>query len=136
MELIGKLRSLLFPGYFDNSSASELLQATQALLNKIICSPEIADKFLEKLPGIRTSIATDVEAAFDGDPAAVDKEEIIIAYPGLYAISVYRLAHELHILKVPMLPRAMTEQAHSITGIDIHPGAQIGDFFFIDHGTG
>jgi serine O-acetyltransferase len=136
IELIGKLRSLLFPGYFDNFSTSELLEATQTLLNKQIKQPETTEKFLAKLPSIRASIATDVDAAFDGDPAAVDKGEIVMAYPGLYTISIYRLAHELHLLKVPMLPRAMTEHAHSVTGIDIHPGAQIGNYFFIDHGTG
>jgi len=92
--------------------------------------------FLAKLPKIRASLATDVEAAFDSDPAASGKEEIIVSYPGIYAISVYRLAHELYLFNVPMLPRIMTEYAHSVTGIDIHPGAQIGDYFFIDHGTG
>jgi serine O-acetyltransferase len=136
IELIGKLRSLLFPGYFDSYSTSELLEAAQILLNKQIPLPETAEKFLARLPSIRASLATDVEAAFSGDPAATGKEEIIIAYPGFYAVSIYRLAHELHLLKVPMLPRAMTEYAHSITGIDIHPGAQIGNYFFIDHGTG
>jgi len=92
--------------------------------------------FLAKLPKIRESLATDVEAAFDGDPAASGKEEIIISYPGIYAISVYRLAHELYLFNIPMLPRIMTEYAHSLTGVDIHPGAQIGNYFFIDHGTG
>ena len=79
---------------------------------------------------------TDIEATFDGDPAAADKEEIIFAYPGLFAIFVYRTAHELYLRQVPMIPRMMTEYAHSRTGIDIHPGAQIGPWFFIDHGTG
>lgn len=78
----------------------------------------------------------DVDAAFDGDPAAFNKDEIIFSYPGLYAIMVNRLAHELHLLKVPLIPRIMTEHAHSLTGIDIHPGATIGKHFFIDHGTG
>jgi serine O-acetyltransferase len=78
----------------------------------------------------------DLQAAYDGDPAAKDMAEIIFAYPGLFAITVYRLAHELYLLDVPMLPRIMTEYAHSITGIDIHPGATIGEYFFIDHGTG
>mgnify|MGYP000089234678 CR=1 FL=1 len=79
---------------------------------------------------------TDIEATFDGDPAAADKEEIIFAYPGLFAIFVYRIAHELYLRHIPMIPRMMTEYAHSRTGIDIHPGAQIGPWFFIDHGTG
>ena len=81
-------------------------------------------------------VQTDLQAAYDGDPAATDMAEIIFSYPGLFAITVYRLAHVLHTLKVPMLPRIMTEHAHSVTGIDIHPGATIGKFFFIDHGTG
>jgi serine O-acetyltransferase len=77
-----------------------------------------------------------VDATLDGDPAARSKHEIIFAYPGIYAISVYRMAHELHLLGVPLIPRIMTEHAHGITGIDIHPGAEIGHHFFIDHGTG
>ena len=133
-ELIDTLRDLLFPGYFSNCHIEDLLEKARYLLNKYAAS--VYEEFLGKLTQIRASIATDVEAAFDGDPASVSREEIIISYPGLYAITVYRLAHELHILKVPMLPRIMTEHAHSITGIDIHPGAEIGDYFFIDHGTG
>jgi serine O-acetyltransferase len=81
-------------------------------------------------------VDTDLQAAYDGDPAATGKDEVIYSYPGLFAITVYRLAHVLYELKVPMLPRMMTEHAHSVTGIDIHPGATIGKFFFIDHGTG
>jgi serine O-acetyltransferase len=142
VQLIDTLRNLLFPGYFSNRRVNVLLQEAELLLNKQLLrlqgrkSAKGAKEFLMKLPKIRISIATDVEAAYDGDPAAVNKEEIIVSYPGLYAISIYRLAHELHILGVPMLPRIMTEHAHSITGIDIHPGAQIDDYFFIDHGTG
>lgn len=97
---------------------------------------ELTFEFLEKLPKIRDYIATDVEAAFMGDPAAFNKEEIIFSYPGLFAILVNRIAHELHLLGVPLIPRIMTEHAHSVTGIDIHPGASIGRYFFIDHGTG
>lgn len=93
-------------------------------------------EFLGQLPQIRERIQTDVEAAYDGDPAATSVDEIIFCYPGLYAITVNRLAHALHMLGVPMIPRIMTEYAHSLTGIDIHPGAVIGDHFFIDHGTG
>lgn len=81
-------------------------------------------------------LETDLQAAYDGDPAARSKDEIVFSYPGLYAITVYRLAHELFLLGVPLIPRMMTEQAHSKTGIDIHPGATIGKYFFIDHGTG
>jgi serine O-acetyltransferase len=92
--------------------------------------------FLGKIPSLRRILATDVQAAYDGDPAAKSLDEIIFSYPGLQAIATYRLAHELHIQGVPLIPRIMTEHAHSITGIDIHPGAQIGDTFFIDHGTG
>ncbi|KAF1085736.1 Serine acetyltransferase [Sporotomaculum syntrophicum] len=97
---------------------------------------EIIYKFLSTIPELRSTIELDVQAAFDGDPAAVDKHEIILAYPGIFAISVYRMAHELHLLSVPLIPRIMTEYAHNVTGIDIHPGATIGKYFFIDHGTG
>ena len=96
----------------------------------------ITFEFLNKLPKIRELIETDVQAAYDGDPAAYNKDEIIYSYPGLYAILVNRLAHELFLLGVPLIPRVMTEHAHSKTGIDIHPGATIGKYFFIDHGTG
>ncbi|MCR5603141.1 MAG: serine O-acetyltransferase [Lachnospiraceae bacterium] len=99
-------------------------------------SYRICTEFLRKIPVIREYIETDLLAAFDGDPAAGCFEEIILAYPGLMAITVYRLAHELYKLKVPVLPRLMTEYAHSETGIDIHPGAMIDKYFFIDHGTG
>ncbi len=96
----------------------------------------IAIKFLEKIPLVRQLLATDVEAAYDGDPAVSSRDEIIFCYPGLEAITVYRLAHELVRLGVPFIPRMMTEWAHKQTGIDIHPGAEIGPYFFIDHGTG
>ncbi len=92
--------------------------------------------FLRRLPEVRAYLDTDLQAALDGDPAATCYDEIIFAYPGLYAISVSRLAHELFLLGVPIVPRIMTEHAHSRTGIDIHPGATIGRYFFIDHGTG
>jgi serine O-acetyltransferase len=92
--------------------------------------------FLQTLPGIRRVLASDVRAAFDGDPAAGNLDEIIFCYPGLEAVTIYRLAHELHRLDVPLIPRMLTEWAHSQTGIDIHPGARIGPSFFIDHGTG
>jgi len=92
--------------------------------------------FLEELPEVRRALALDVQAALDGDPAVKTLDEIIFCYPGLEAVTVYRLAHALHQLEIPLIPRMMTEWAHSKTGIDIHPGATIGDHFFIDHGTG
>ena len=93
-------------------------------------------EFFRQIPKVRAMVQTDLEAAYEGDPAATGMAEIIFAYPGLFAITVYRLAHVLYTLQVPMLPRIMSEHAHSITGIDIHPGATIGKNFFIDHGTG
>ena len=99
-------------------------------------SYHICHAFFEKLPAIRECVETDLLATLDGDPAASSYEEIILAYPGLIAITTYRLAHELYLLNVPVIPRLMTEYAHSRTGIDIHPGATIGRNFFIDHGTG
>jgi serine O-acetyltransferase len=92
--------------------------------------------FLERLPHIRRLLAMDVVAFYEGDPAAFSTDEIIWSYPGLYAVMVSRLAHELYLLDVPLIPRMMTEHAHSLTGIDIHPGATIGHHFFVDHGTG
>jgi serine O-acetyltransferase len=97
---------------------------------------EIVAAFLDRIPAVREILATDVQAAFDGDPAAKSTDETIFCYPGLLAITVQRLAHEFYKLKVPLLPRIMTEHAHSLTGIDIHPGARLGRRFFIDHGTG
>lgn len=97
---------------------------------------ENAVQFLETLPEIRRILSLDVQAAYDGDPAAGGLDEIIFCYPGLEAVTVYRIAHELHRLGVPLIPRMLSEWAHSTTGIDIHPGATIGDSFFIDHGTG
>ncbi len=97
---------------------------------------QIADAFISKLPGVRDMLSLDVEAAFDGDPAAHHTDETIFCYPGLRAISVHRLSHELYRMDVPLIPRIMSETAHSETGIDIHPGATIGNYFFIDHGTG
>ena len=93
-------------------------------------------EFLQQLPDIRKGLAKDVEAAYAGDPACTSLDEVIFCYPGLEAITVYRLAHALYRLEIPLIPRMMTELAHSKTGIDIHPGAEIGEYFFIDHGTG
>jgi serine O-acetyltransferase len=97
---------------------------------------QITSDFIRKLPGLRVMLATDVRAAYEGDPAAKSFDEVIFCYPGLFAVTIYRAAHELVELAVPYIPRVMSEYAHSMTGIDIHPGAQIGESFFIDHGTG
>ena len=160
--LIAKLLRLVFPGYYRDytyriynprNNLSALIEDVAFHLNRQIgialrgseqLEPEEAERraeditaaFLEKLPEIRAYVETDLQAAYDGDPAAKNKAEVIIAYPGLYAITVNRLAHALYMLNVPLIPRIMTEYAHSRTGIDIHPGAQIGRYFFIDHGTG
>ncbi len=96
----------------------------------------LAERFIRRLPAVRTLLAADVEAAYEGDPAAKSYALIVVTYPALHAIAIYRIAHELHGLGVPILPRMMTEHAHDRTGIDIHPGAKIGRRFFIDHGTG
>lgn len=96
----------------------------------------IALNFLNRIPKVRDLVDSDVEAAYEGDPAAYNKDEVVLSYPGLLAITINRLAHELYLLNVPLIPRMMTEYAHSKTGIDIHPGATIGRYFFIDHGTG
>jgi serine O-acetyltransferase len=101
-----------------------------------IDGPKRIEKFFESFPLIAAQLDTDVNAAFVGDPAAYSKEEVIITYPGFYAVCIYRFAHALHELKIPLLPRLMSEYAHEKTGIDIHPGAQIEESFFIDHGTG
>lgn len=97
---------------------------------------EVVTGLLGKLPGIRETLHTDVQAAYEGDPAARSYEEILLCYPSLEALSVYRIAHELYCAGVPLIPRVMSEYAHQATGIDIHPGATIGRYFFIDHGTG
>ena len=96
----------------------------------------LARRFADSLPEVRKLVETDIDAAYDGDPAATSRVEVVMAYPGLYAVTVHRLAHVLYTLGVPVLPRVMSELAHSKTGIDIHPGATIGPRFFIDHGTG
>ncbi|MHC5082525.1 MAG: serine O-acetyltransferase EpsC [Planctomycetota bacterium] len=97
---------------------------------------KFASELLNRLPNIRQTLKTDVQAAYDGDPAAKSFEEIVISYPHIVAIAIYRIAHELYLMEIPLIPRIMSEYAHSRTGIDIHPGAMIGDYFFIDHGTG
>ncbi len=114
-----------------DAATAELSETELAAL-----SEEKVLAFLNRLPVVREYLDTDLQAALDGDPAATCYDEIIFAYPGLYAITVSRLAHELFLLGIPIIPRIMTEHAHSYTGIDIHPGATIGKYFFIDHGTG
>jgi serine O-acetyltransferase len=161
IDIIDKLQSLIFGGYFgakrlkaetaDYFVASILEDVSHQLEKQItralyvleeyekapsVDSKEIAWTFLKRLPSIRSVLETDVESAFEGDPAAFSTGEIVLSYPGIYAVMVNRLAHELYLLGVPLIPRMMTEHAHSLTGIDIHPGATIGHHFFIDHGTG
>ena len=97
---------------------------------------EVCEEFFKRLPYVQQMLLKDVQAGFDGDPAAKSSEDVVISYPGLFAIFVYRMAHELYRLKVPFIPRIMSEYAHGHTGIDINPGAVIGEYFFIDHGTG
>jgi len=109
-------------GRADNSCAEEARRVTTA--------------FLGRLPAVRDELILDVQAAYDGDPAASSLDEVILAYPGMLAVTVHRVAHELHVMGVPLMPRIMSEWAHSRSGTDIHPGAQIGRSFFIDHATG
>jgi len=97
---------------------------------------EVVIQLLNQFPNIRTALQKDIQAAFDGDPAAISTEEILLSYPSNEALSIYRIAHELYCMGVPIIPRIMSEYAHQLTGIDIHPGATIGEYFFIDHGTG
>ncbi len=153
-----QLRSVMFPGYFDTPSSEHNEYAAGYKLTRIadelgaqmysaLCAsndPGVAkeksrsaiESFIKRLPEVQKLLATDVEALFNGDPAAQSVVDVIFSYPGLNAITVYRLAHELYILNMPLIPRMMTEYAHSQTGIDINAGAKIGSYFFIDHGTG
>ncbi len=160
-DIITKLRRIVFPGYGKDKNyriynakhnLAMLMEDVMFNLSRQIAlvlqgsgtdaaqaqeqGQQICLEFFRQIPRVRALVQTDVQAAYDGDPAATSRDEIIFSYPGLFAITVYRLAHELHRLQVPMIPRMMTEHAHSLTGIDIHPGAQIGAYFFIDHGTG
>ena len=165
IEIIDKLLRILYPGYhIDRTYKTYNIRTTIATVAEDVAyrlckqialalkfdeeyankcdtviqerAQEVTVKFLEALPRIREYLDTDVHALFDGDPASESPDAIIICYPGLYAITVYRLAHEFYELNVPIIPRIMTEYAHSKTGIDINPGAKIGKYFFIDHGTG
>lgn len=165
IDILYKIREILFPGFYDkNRVRAEYVrylvgekieyiqynltkQVSLALGTRDICeecprsvlmqkAEKIVDTFLQQIPVLREYLATDVQAAFDGDPAAYSTDEIILSYPGLMTITTYRVAHELWKLQVPLIPRILSEHAHSLTGIDIHPGATIGKYFFIDHGTG
>jgi serine O-acetyltransferase len=166
VDVLEQMRRLLFPGFFGHKRLTHqnirfhvgnaLIRLGDDLaeqINHCLCSqgqcgdchdPErcrdkaqgLANRFLERLPELREILALDAQGAYDGDPAARSLDEVIYSYPGFYAVSVYRLAHELVRLDVPLMPRIMTEHAHSVTGCDIHPGAQIGRSFFIDHATG
>ena len=148
-ELINFLRGALYPEIFDPNSLGKGHEkvdrdTAEVLLRKMVYpviedadrSKEIAKEVISSLPQIKELLDTDIKAAYEGDPAASCEEEVMLAYPAFEAISIYRLAHKLYELKVPILPRMMTEYAHKNTGIDIHPGATIGKYFFIDHGTG
>ena len=161
IDIIEKLRRIVFPGYFRDKNyrmynakhnLSMLIEDVMFNMTQQVAlvyqsggeseesaqihAQEVCLEFFRQIPQVRAMVQTDLQASYDGDPAATGMAEIIFAYPGLFAITVYRLAHVLYTLGVPMLPRIMTEHAHSITGIDIHPGATIGEYFFIDHGTG
>lgn len=146
--LIRRLRSILYPEIFEECpcTASTVIESSieaEKILNEIIpwvkpdsYAREITRTILDNLDGVREILETDIQAAYDGDPAAKDKTEIMLAYPGFEAVSIFRIAHMLYTMDIPYIPRIMTELAHSHTGIDIHPGAKIGRYFFIDHGTG
>ncbi len=165
IDILNRLREILFPGYFSRAKVDPVNlkyavgQSAASLfdmLSEQICHSirhdclrydqpctecdeqgyQLALTFLEAIPALRKALAADVRATYHGDPAAQSYDEVIFSYPGILAITVYRIAHQLVKLGVPLLPRIMTEYAHSITGIDIHPGAQIGKSFVIDHGTG
>lgn len=165
MSILDELFSVVYPGFFRDKThkiyniehtVSTIIEDVMFHLNKQInvvlkytkAFEEDEDEkldefaqnacvsFMKSIPKVREYLETDLQAFYDGDPAARSKDEIVFSYPGIYAITVYRLAHELFLLHVPLIPRMMTEQAHSKTGIDIHPGATIGKYFFIDHGTG
>ncbi len=160
IDLLEGFRRVLFPGYYgeENITAAapeyflgnsltylydvlyEQIEAALSYKHDEKEAPrhaeEICAHFFERLPFIQQMLLKDVQAAFDGDPAAKSREEVIFSYPGLYAVCVYRIAHELYLEQVPFIPRIMTEHAHGKTGIDINSGAEIGEYFFIDHGTG
>ncbi len=131
-------RSILFPDFYgdDTRSVDTKKMLLKDLLVTRVMTQELAEEFIKRLDNISHSLQTDVEAAYNGDPAAKSYDEIICCYPVIKALINYRVAHELLTMGVELIPRILTEMAHSETGIDIHPGAQIGDYFTIDHGTG
>ena len=149
---IGHIMTALFPFHFGNARERfvepekrtwELMRAYDALVQALVhfcdseeTASECALKVIDALPGVMEILKTDIQAAYEGDPAAQSTDEVILTYPAFKAISIYRVAHKLYEMKIPILPRMMTEYAHRLTGIDIHPGATIGRYFFIDHGTG
>ncbi|MBW9212769.1 MULTISPECIES: serine O-acetyltransferase [Terrabacteria group] len=148
--IIKQIQALLLPDYYliENMSQEQILDQLAKDLKKEIqaalqfnsrdCSicGRLRDQFLEQIPKMKHSILTDIQAIYDGDPAVQSKAEVILAYPGFHAIFIYRIAHVLYTLQIPYIPRLMAEYAHEKTGIDINPGATIGDYFCIDHGTG
>ncbi len=144
IEWIERVKRLLLGPHDASALRSELPQIAerlQALLDQVslpegVTAGDVVQEFLPRLPVVRAQLAEDVEAAMEGDPAAKSFAEIVVSYPAIRAIATYRIAHELHVLRVPILPRMMSEHAHDHAGIDIHPGADIGHRFFIDHGTG
>lgn len=151
-EAIDHLLTSMFPYHFGKARGRfvetekrtwELMRAYDALnqaLNLVCCDGDDAaaktEELIDSLPGILEILKTDIQAGYEGDPAAKSPDEVIITYPAFRAIAIFRIAHKLYEMNVPMIPRVMTEQAHKETGIDIHPGATIGRYFFIDHGTG
>jgi serine O-acetyltransferase (EC 2.3.1.30) len=134
-ELIALMRRLVFPEYLGQEDRVLDLMRVRSVVRKLACD-QIADAFMERIPLISRLLHTDVEAIADNDPAVTGRTEIVLCYPGVKVMLHYRIAHELLLLEVPVAPRLLTEMAHSATGIDIHPGAQIGEYFAIDHGTG
>jgi len=165
IDILERARRILYPGYFFRSRVDRMnlgyyfgQEATaffeilseqitlavrhECLRHDLPCThceergEQCAVLFMKDLPSLRKVLALDVRAAYEGDPAAKSPDEIIFSYPGLFAITVYRIAHQLHLQGIPLIPRIMTEHAHNLTGIDIHPGARIGNSFFIDHGAG
>ena len=135
--------ALLHPCVYGELGSKDTTAEISATLEKEIAllmpgkdAKAVVAQFVARLPEVKRLVETDVQAAYEGDPAATSPMEVVMAYPGLYAVTIHRLAHELYNLKVPIIPRNMSELAHSKTGIDLHPGATIGERFFIDHGTG
>lgn len=137
-KLIDNIQDYLFPGFFSNKiiRKDDIVFDLCKMFKTLEVKDYKASQFVEGLDNIKQLLLKDIDATFNGDPAAKSKEEIIVSYPGIYAVMIYRLAHELYINNIPLLPRLISEIAHSKTGIDIHPGAEIGEYFFIDHGTG